>query len=175
LSDKQMFCAGHGEPATVRTRLANLHTGGRPDRKRPRSPQRKRDVRILLVEDNPGDVALVERALRTWNTPTKLSVVASGEVALDHLRRTRPLPSLALLDLNLPGRGGYEVLAEIKLDPELRSLPVIVLSGSTDPAEAQRSHGAFADAFIQKTDDFTQFAAAMHALEDLCIKSLKEP
>jgi CheY-like chemotaxis protein len=126
------------------------------------------------VEDNPGDVALVERALRTWSTPAKLSVVGSGELAIHRLRRARPLPSFALLDLNLPGLGGYEVLARIKHDPELRSLPVVVLSGSSDPAEAQRSYRAFANAFIQKTDDFTRFAAAMRALEDFWLNWCKE-
>jgi CheY-like chemotaxis protein len=170
-----MLCEPHREPATGSTRRSNLHTGGRPKRGWPRPPQKQgQAVRILLVEDNPGDVALVERALRTWSTPAKLSVAASGEQAIDHLRRARSLPSLALLDLNLPGLGGYEVLAEIKRDPELRSLPVIVLSGSTDPAEAQRSYRAFANAFIQKTDDFKQFAAAMRALEDISIRTVKE-
>jgi CheY-like chemotaxis protein len=169
-----MFSGTHRQPATGSTRPSNLRTGGRRRRGRPRPPRQKQNIRILLVEDNPGDVALVERALRTWDTPANLLVAGSGELAIDHLRRARPLPSLALLDLNLPGLGGYEVLARIKLDPELRSLPVIVLSGSTDPAEAQRSYRAFADAFIRKTDDFKRFAAAMRALENFWIKSVKE-
>jgi two-component system, chemotaxis family, response regulator Rcp1 len=162
-----MFLDARRKTATGSTRPSNPQLGVLP-----RPPRPRECVRILLVEDNPGDVALVQRALRTWKTPTTLAVAGTGELAIELLRRERPLPSLALLDLNLPGRAGYEVLAEIKLDPELRALPVIVLSGSNDPGEAQRSYRAFANAFIQKTEDFTQFAMAMRALEDFWIRSV---
>lgn len=170
-----MLLDTHRQTATGSTRPKNLHSGGRPKRGRPRPPRATQAVRILLVEDNPGDVALVRRALGTWQTPPALVVAGNGQHAIELLRRVRPLPNLALLDLNLPGLAGYEVLAQIKLDPELRSLPVIVLSGSSDPGEAQRSYHAFANAFIQKTDDFTRFAAAMRALENFWIHSAKPP
>jgi CheY-like chemotaxis protein len=89
---------------------------------------------ILLVEDNPGDVRLVAEGLRARGTEHGLHVVADGEAALAFVRAGRPRPDLVLLDLSLPRKRGLEVVGELKADPELRRIPVIVLTGSgADP------------------------------------------
>ena len=88
-----------------------------------------RPIHILLVEDNPGDVRLTMEALKEGRFPTTLHVASDGVEALHYLRNMAP-PDLILLDLNLPRRSGREVLMEIKADPELRWIPVMVLSTS---------------------------------------------
>src|SRR5262245_57705212 len=124
----------HDTHAAERTRRKLPSAHGRPQPGRPRPPRSDEPLNILLVEDNPGDVALVRRALQGWHTPTTLVVAASGEEAMLLLHQmqaaARPLPSLMLLDLNLPGIRGHEVLGQMKADLDLRSIPVIVLSGS---------------------------------------------
>ena len=101
-----------------------------------------RPITILLVEDNPGDVRLTEEALRETEIANRLMVVNDGQAALDFLRRNGPYadaphPDLILLDLNLPKKDGREVLAEIKQDPHLRMIPVVVLTTSRDEGDMQ--------------------------------------
>ena len=90
---------------------------------------------ILLIEDNPSDVELVQEALAIWKSPTRLSVVDDGEKAIGFIHRTKqyataPVPALILLDLNLPKKDGIEVLREIKADAQLAQIPIIVLTTS---------------------------------------------
>src|SRR5690242_7753622 len=104
----------------------------------------ERPIEILLIEDNPADARLTQEALRAAGIAGDLHHVRRGDEALAYLRREgvheqAERPGLILLDLNLPGRSGHEVLAEIKGDPELRRIPVIVLSSSQAPEDIQRS------------------------------------
>src|SRR5438270_7247154 len=101
-----------------------------------------RDAEILLVEDNPGDVRLLREAFKEGGLGSKLHVAHDGEQAMAFLNRTgayanSPRPSLLLLDLNLPGKKGRELLSEMKRDAKLKSIPVLVLSSSADPEDIE--------------------------------------
>ena len=124
------------------------------------------DMDILVIEDNPADVRLVREALAEGGVPAELHWAPTGEEALDFLRRRgehagRRTPDLVLLDLNLPGLHGQEVLSEIKRDPELRHIPVVVLTSSTEPSDLQRAYDAGTNAYIAKPTEFAQFLSAM--------------
>jgi CheY-like chemotaxis protein len=126
---------------------------------------------ILLVEDNPADVRLAEEVLREVGLVKGLRVARTGEQALRMLRgegehAAEPLPSLILLDLNLPGRSGREVLADIKQDPRLRRIPVIIVSTSSAPTDVLGCYDAHANCYITKPmnlNDFFAFAEALRA------------
>ena len=129
-----------------------------------------RPVRILLVEDSPGDVNLTREGLRTAKVANDLSVVGDGEAALDFLRRQgehvdAPEVDLVLLDLNLPKRDGREVLAEIKSDEALKHLPVIVLTTSADEEDVLRSYRLHANAYVTKPVAFADFLETLQLLE----------
>jgi CheY-like chemotaxis protein len=114
---------------------------------------------ILLVEDNLADVRLVREALIEGDVPARLHWVASGEAALGFLRKQgeralSPTPDLVLLDLNLPGLHGHEVLATIKGDPALLSIPVVVLTSSSSRPDVLRAYAAHANAYVVKPDNF---------------------
>jgi len=117
---------------------------------------------ILLVEDNPGDVMLTQEAFDECLLPHRLSVVGDGEEALQFLRQAgkytdAPHPDLVLLDLNLPRKDGRELLAEVKNDPELRHIPVIVLSTSESDQDVARAYRLHANCYLTKPiqmDDF---------------------
>ena len=124
---------------------------------------------ILLVEDNPADVRLVREALAEGEVTADLHWAASGEAALGFLRRqgehaTQPTPDLVLLDLNLPGLNGHEVLTAIKDDPALRSIPVVVLTSSAARRDVLAAYAAHANAYVVKPDDFEQFLALVGTL-----------
>jgi chemotaxis family two-component system response regulator Rcp1 len=117
---------------------------------------------ILLVEDNPADMRLVREALAEGKVPARLHWVASGESALDFLRQraehaAQPRPDLVLLDLNLPGLHGQEVLAEIKRDPALLNIPVIVLTSSANRRDVLEAYSAHANAYVLKPDNFDDY------------------
>ncbi len=121
-----------------------------------------RPVEVLLVEDSPGDVRLTVEAFRSVPRPSHLSVARDGEEALAFLRRqgvyaNAPIPDLILLDLNLPKRDGREVLAEIKKDPELRGIPVVVLTTSEAEQDIQRAYDLHANCYITKPMDLDHF------------------
>ncbi len=123
------------------------------------------DRQILLVEDNPGDVRLLREAFAATCQQAGLTAVGSGEEALAFLRRqghhshaTRP--DLILLDLNLPGLSGHEVLAEIKQDPSLRQIPVVILSSSGAEDDIRRCYDAQANGYILKPQGFDRFVEA---------------
>ncbi len=123
-----------------------------------------RPIQILLVEDNPGDVRLTMEALKESPFPSTLHVAKDGAEALEYLR-TRPLPDLILLDLNLPRRSGREVLMEVKSDPQLRRIPVMVLSTSRSEADVQFSYDNHANCYIQKPMDLDQFFDTVRSIE----------
>lgn len=125
---------------------------------------------ILLVEDDLGDAGLVKIALRRGEFDVRLHHVMNAGEALGFLRRigehqAAPRPDLMLLDLNLPGRSGHEVLEEVKSDPELRSIPVVVLSTSEAERDVLRSYVLGANSFVSKPMDADDFADFIHAIE----------
>lgn len=139
-----------------------------------------RAVEILLVEDNPGDVLLTREALADGRILNRLHVVHDGEQALRFLRREgehadAPRPDVVLLDLNLPRVGGQEVLAAIKGDRDLRSIPVIVLTTSDAETDIAKSYDAHANCYIQKPVEFDRFIAVVRSLENFWLTVVKLP
>ena len=127
-------------------------------------------VDILLVEDNPDHVELILRALRENNLLNQVHVVTNGEEALDFLYQrgkyaNAPRPGLILLDIKLPRVDGIEVLRRIKADPELRSIPVVMLPTSADEQEIVESYSCGANSYIVKPLDFDQFVKAIKTLK----------
>jgi CheY-like chemotaxis protein len=127
---------------------------------------------ILLVEDNPADVKIAERALRDSAMPVELIVVRDGREAIDYLLRqgahahngTWRGPDLVLLDLNLPGLTGRQVLERIRATPALRSVPVIVLTTSRREEEVQELYAAGANTYIQKPQQFEHFVEVLRTI-----------
>jgi two-component system, chemotaxis family, response regulator Rcp1 len=129
-----------------------------------REPERK--LQILLVEDDPGDILIAQEALRAGQLESALTVVQDGGEALNVLRSEGRRPDLVLLDLNLPGMSGHEVLAEIKGDPALRMHPVVVLSTSGAEEDVRRSYDLGANVYVKKPVDFDRFAEVVKLIED---------
>jgi CheY-like chemotaxis protein len=128
-----------------------------------------RSIEILVAEDNPGDVRLIREALRARAKEVHLNVVANGEAALAFLRHeapytTAPHVDLALLDLNLPRLNGRAVLRALRAEPALRLLPVVVLTGSSEPAEITIAYNLGANAVVTKPLDLDEFLAAITSI-----------
>ncbi len=137
-------------------------------------------IEMLLVEDNPDDVDLTIEALDDAKIANRLHVVSDGVAALAFLHREggyarAPRPDLILLDLNLPKKGGREVLAEIKNDPKLRCIPVVVLTTSSADEDILRAYDLHANCYITKPVDFEQFSRVIHAIEDFWLTVVKLP
>jgi len=139
-----------------------------------------RPIEILLVEDNPGDVRLTREGLSAAKLVNHLTVVHDGLSALQLLRNegeyaeaTRP--DLVLLDLNLPGFGGLDVLKELKADPALRALPVIVLSSSEAERDIAESYDLHANCYVTKPIDFERFVEVVQAIEQFWFSIVKLP
>lgn len=135
------------------------------------NPREARALEILLVEDNPGDVRLTIEALRESKVPTEIHVVDDGEKALAFLRRegdyaTARRPDLILLDLNLPRKNGREVLAEVKQDPDLKPIPIVVLTSSTAEQDIGHAYNLYANCYITKPVDLEQFLRVIQSIED---------
>ena len=138
-----------------------------------------RPVEILLVEDNPGDVRLTAEALQDGKVWNRLSVAPDGVEALAFLRRegthvAAPRPDVVLLDLNLPKKDGRQVLAEIKGDAMLRSIPVVILTTSKAEEDIVKTYDLHANCYITKPVDLEQFLSVVKAIEDfwLCVVKL---
>lgn len=121
-----------------------------------------RDGTILLVEDNPDDVELTLRAFKKAGIANEIRVVKDGAEALDYLfsRGPRGLPTIALLDLNLPKLGGIEVLKRLRADARTKLLPVIILTSSKEEQDLIAGYGNGANSYIRKPVEFAQFAEA---------------
>ena len=137
-------------------------------------------VEILLVEDNPVDVLVTKRALQGGKVCNNLHVVQDGEEAMDFLYQrgkysNAPRPGLILLDLNLPKKSGREVLAEIKQDPGLLDIPVIVLTTSEAETDILLSYGLHANCFITKPVDLDQFTDVVRSIEGFWFTVVKLP
>ncbi len=132
-----------------------------------------RDKIILLVEDNPDDVALTLRALKKNNVLNEVVVARDGVEALDYLfgtgayqgRDTSVLPQLVLLDLKLPKVGGLEVLRRLRADERTRLLPVVILTSSREQQDLIDGYGYGANSYIRKPVDFAQFSQAVEQLK----------
>ena len=129
-----------------------------------------RAVHILLVEDNPGDVELTREAFAESPVASLIDVAFDAETALaflhrDGSHRDAPRPDLILLDLNLPGRNGQEVLAVVKSDPQLRSIPVIVLSSSQAEEDVARAYQLLANCYVAKPVGYGRFSEIVRAIE----------
>ncbi|AXR81605.1 response regulator [Natrarchaeobaculum sulfurireducens] len=126
-------------------------------------------VEILLVEDNPGDVRLVEIALRELSTDTELDVATDGTKALETLSgclRNESVPDLVLLDLNLPRMGGFEFLDEIQDQPALARIPILVLTGSNACEDVAESYERAANAYLTKPADPAAYIEMVEAVAD---------
>ncbi len=139
-----------------------------------------RPIDILLVEDNPGDVRLMQEALRDGKVLNHLSVVSDGEQAMASLRKTGSYaqairPDIILLDLNLPRKDGRQVLSEIKEDPFLRSIPVVIVTSSPAEEDILRSYRAYANCYVTKPVDLHKFVALVKSVEDFWLTIVKLP
>ena len=139
-----------------------------------------RSIEILLVEDNPGDVVLTRQALAAARIANRLSVVNDGDAAIDFLRRRGehadvPRPDIVLLDLNLPRRGGLEVLAEIKDDPELRRIPVVVLTTSSADRDVLEAYDRHVNSYVTKPMDIDDFLRVVRTFEDFWFHIVRLP
>jgi CheY-like chemotaxis protein len=137
-------------------------------------------VDILLVEDDPGDVLITREAIESSKVANRLSVVSNGEEALQFLRREEPFadaprPGLLLLDLNLPRLDGREVLARMKADPDLRRIPVVVLTTSSSDEDIVRSYDLHANAYVTKPVDFEQFMSVVRQIDQFFVSIVTLP
>jgi CheY-like chemotaxis protein len=128
-------------------------------------------IDVLLVEDDEGDVLMTKEAFEYHKIRNRLHVVSDGDQALQFLRRTGPFadaprPGLILLDVNLPRRSGLEVLAELKQDPELLVIPVVMLTTSRAEEDILRSYALHANAFVTKPVDFEHFIDAIRQIDN---------
>ena len=133
------------------------------------------EIRVLLVEDNPGDVRLTQEALQEINTSCSLELASNGEKALEYLHggfqsSPRHLPDIILLDLNLPRMNGHEVLRELKTNPLFKTIPVIILSASKSKEDINRAYIAGANAYLVKPLDIDSYFESMKALENFWIR-----
>lgn len=137
-------------------------------------------IEILMVEDNPGDIRLTREAMKEGKLNNRLSVVNDGVAAMAFLHREgsfadAPPPDLILLDLNLPKKDGREVLAEIKADPALRRIPVVVLTTSQAEQDVLRAYDLHANCYISKPVDFNQFMKVVQQIDDFWVNVVTLP
>ena len=140
----------------------------------------ERTWNVLLVEDNPGDIRLMELAFRGQETRVRLHVTRDGDEALRFLHREAehagaPRPDLVLLDLNLPGREGREVLREVKEDPELRNIPTLILSSSTSADDIVRAYELHANSYIAKPFQPAGFREIARTIAAFWLKTARLP
>lgn len=137
-------------------------------------------VEILLIEDNPGDARLALEAIREAKVNNRLTWIADGVEAMAYLRKEGRFadsarPDLILLDLNLPKKDGREVLAEIKADPQLRRIPVVVLTTSQAEEDILKAYNLNANCYITKPVDLEQFLRIVKSIEDFWLSIVKLP
>jgi CheY-like chemotaxis protein len=135
---------------------------------------------ILLVEDNPGDIRLTEEAFAQGQIANGLHVVTDGVEAMEFLHQRgeytdAPRPDLVLLDLNLPRKDGEEVLAEIREDPDLESLPVVILTSSEAHEDIMSCYENRANAYLTKPVDPEEFIEVVHSIQDFWLSVVRLP
>jgi CheY-like chemotaxis protein len=139
-----------------------------------------RQIEILLVEDNPGDARLTQEAMRAAKMTNVLHIVEDGEQAMEFLRRRSrfkdaPRPDLILLDLNLPKKDGRAVLAEVKTDPDLRRIPVVVLTTSRSEEDVMQAYDMHANAYVTKPVNLDQFMRIVALIDEFWLKVVTLP
>jgi CheY-like chemotaxis protein len=139
-----------------------------------------RAILILLVEDNPGDVRLTREILADSKVRNQLVVAGNGAEAMAILRREglyrdSPRPDVVLLDLNLPGKDGREVLAEIKSDPDLATIPVVILTSSAADEDVLKSYRLQANCYVTKPIDLHEFVKVVKSVEDFWLEIVRLP
>jgi chemotaxis family two-component system response regulator Rcp1 len=139
-----------------------------------------RPIEILMVEDNPGDVRLTVEALKEGKVRNNFHTVEDGVQAMAFLRRqgeyaNSPRPDLVLLDLNLPKMNGREVLAEIKQDPDLRRIPVVILTVSKAEQDILKTYNLYANCYITKPVDLDQFLEVVKSIENFWLTVVMLP
>ncbi len=137
-------------------------------------------IEILMVEDNPGDVRLTKEALKQTAVPHHFNVVEDGEQAMLYLKQEVPYedahrPQLILLDLNLPGKSGREILGEIKSNAQYVQIPVVMFTSSDSLEDTQQCYARHANAFVTKPREFDSFVGAVKALEDFWLEHVTLP
>lgn len=138
------------------------------------------EIHILLVEDNEGDIVLTLEALKEAKLKNKISVVRDGEEALQFLYKegrfsVEDLPQLILLDINLPKIDGKEVLMRVKSDPDLKKIPIVILTTSSSERDILEAYNNYANCYITKPVDLDQFLAVIHTVEDFWISIVQLP
>jgi two-component system, chemotaxis family, response regulator Rcp1 len=139
-----------------------------------------RPITILLVEDNPGDVRLIQEIFSEGKIANQFEVIRDGEEAMRYLLHQGPYagaqrPDLILLDLNLPKKSGDQVLSEIKADPNLRTIPVIILTASEAEEDIARAYNHFANCYLTKPIDLDQFIHVIQAIKSFWLSIVKIP
>ncbi len=135
-------------------------------------------IDILLVEDNPGDVRLTKEALKDAKVLNDVYVAKDGVEAMQFLHKEKPfkgapVPDIILLDLNLPRKDGREVLAEVKADPKLKHIPIVILTTSKADEDIIKTYNLHANAYITKPVDLNRFVEIIHALEEFWFTIVK--
>jgi CheY-like chemotaxis protein len=143
-------------------------------------PTNAKSIDVLLVEDDPGDTLMIREAFEDNKVRNRLTCVTDGVQALDFLRREgdhagAARPDLILLDLNLPRKDGREVLAEIKADDDLRTIPVVVLTTSQAEEDVLRSYELHANAYVTKPVDFERFIEVVRQIDNFFVTVVKLP
>ena len=139
-----------------------------------------RPIEVLLVEDDDGDVLMTREALDEGKVLNRLSVVGDGVEAVNYLRKSgryadAARPDLVLLDLNLPRRDGRQVLEEVKNDPDLRRIPIVVLTTSEAEEDILRSYDLHANAYVTKPVDFERFVEVIRQIDEFFISVVRLP
>lgn len=135
-------------------------------------------LQILLVEDNPGDVRLIQEAVKTTDHEITLNIVRDGDTAVETLLRLEqdePVPDLVLLDLNLPGRDGFAVLDAIREDTDVHTLPVVILSSSSADEDIRQCYAAKANAYLTKPGTLPELTSMMQTVEDFWVEQARLP
>jgi CheY-like chemotaxis protein len=146
----------------------------------PTNANRGEPIEILLVEDSPDDADLTMDALRDGRVRNRITHVEDGVEAMAFLRREgkyadAPRPDLILLDLNLPRKRGREVLAEVKQDPELRRIPVVIMTSSDDEKDILAAYDLYVNCYITKPVDLDQFIGVVKSIEQFWFTIVKLP
>jgi two-component system, chemotaxis family, response regulator Rcp1 len=124
-----------------------------------------KQVDVLLIEDNEGDIGLIKHAIRLSAARINLLVATSGVDGLKHLRASKPRPNLVILDLNIPGMSGYDVLREMKADAELEEIPVVVFTSSEAARDVRMAYRMHANSFVRKPTDLDEFVHTVSEMQ----------